>query len=49
MSQYIEARDKWKPDKVKFLIISESPPASGGYFYFEQELEQADSWRLWKC
>src|SRR5271157_5181754 len=36
MSQYIAARDKWKPEKVKFLIIGESPPASGGYFYFEQ-------------
>lgn len=36
MGQYISARDKWKPDAVKFLIIAESPPASGGYFYFPE-------------
>jgi hypothetical protein len=36
MSQYISARDRWKPNAVKFLIVGESPPASGGYFYFER-------------
>jgi hypothetical protein len=34
MSQYIFARDKWKPEKVTVLFIAESPPASGAYFYF---------------
>jgi hypothetical protein len=34
---YILARDKFKPDDgLKFLLIVESPPASGGYFYFER-------------
>jgi hypothetical protein len=35
MSQYISARDTWKPNTVEFLIVGESPPASGGYFYFK--------------
>jgi hypothetical protein len=37
MSKYILARDKFKPcGEVKFLLIAESPPASGGYFYFDK-------------
>lgn len=36
MSKYILERDKFKPENVKFLIIAESPPASGGYFYFDK-------------
>lgn len=36
MSQYISARDKYKPGKVKLLHIAESPPALGGYFYFPE-------------
>jgi len=37
MSQYILARNKFKPyEGVKFLLIAESPPASGGYFYFDR-------------
>ncbi len=36
MSEYILARNKFKPyERVKFLLIAESPPASGGYFYFD--------------
>jgi hypothetical protein len=36
MNEYILARAKFKPcDKVNFLLIAESPPASGGYFYFD--------------
>lgn len=35
MSRYFSARDKYKPDKIGILLIAESPPASGGYFYFE--------------
>jgi hypothetical protein len=37
---YIQARDKYKPSKVKYLLIAESPPASGGYFYFEETTGQ---------
>lgn len=37
MSAYILARDKFKPiNKVRFLLVAESPPASGGFFYFEK-------------
>jgi len=38
MSQvYVPARDKYKPcGKTRFLLIAESPPASGGYFYFHK-------------
>jgi hypothetical protein len=37
MSQYILARNKFKPyEGVKLLLIAESPPASGGYFYFDR-------------
>jgi len=37
MSQYILARNKSKPrGRVKLLLIAESPPASGGYFYFDR-------------
>jgi len=36
INQYIAARDKWKPEKVNVLIIAESPPAGGGYFYFNE-------------
>jgi hypothetical protein len=34
MNKYLSARDKWKPKELKILIICESPPASGAYFYF---------------
>jgi hypothetical protein len=40
MSQYISARDKWKLSTAKFLSVGESPSASGGYFYFERQLEK---------
>ena len=37
MSEYILVRNKFKPyERVKFLLIAESPPASGGYFYFDR-------------
>jgi hypothetical protein len=36
MDQYIFARDKWKPESVKILLVAESPPVSGGYFYYEE-------------
>ena len=28
------ARRKYRPDKIRFLLIAESPPSSGGFFYF---------------
>ncbi len=36
MNQYAEARDKYRPDRIGALFIAESPPSSGGYFYFEK-------------
>jgi hypothetical protein len=36
MDNYIVARDRFKPSgRIRFLLIAESPPASGGYFYFD--------------
>jgi hypothetical protein len=35
---YARARDRYKPDKVIVLFIAESPPSSGGYFYFSQTI-----------
>ena len=40
VQQYIEARDKYNPKllgkTIKFLLVGESPPKAGGYFYFEE-------------
>lgn len=38
MSQkYVLARDDFRPiNRIRFLLIAESPPASGGYFYFDK-------------
>ncbi len=33
---YRDAREAYKPERVRLLLIAESPPASGGYFYFEK-------------
>jgi hypothetical protein len=36
MDKYKEARLKYKPDKIKFLLVAESPPQNPErYFYFE--------------
>jgi hypothetical protein len=32
---YKAARDKYRPSSIDVLWIAESPPAGGGYFYFE--------------
>ena len=32
---YALARNKYRPKKVSLLLIAESPPSSGGYFYAE--------------
>jgi hypothetical protein len=36
--KYARARNKYKPNKVKTLLIAESPPSSGGYFYSEEAI-----------
>src|SRR2546422_6763606 len=33
--KYTASRNKYKPNKVNVLLIAESPPSSGGYFYSE--------------
>src|SRR5437016_3204672 len=33
--KYTAARNKYKPNRVNVLLIAESPPSSGGYFYSE--------------
>jgi hypothetical protein len=35
IQDYASARNKYRPDKVCLLLIAESPPSSGGYFYAE--------------
>jgi hypothetical protein len=35
MDKYAEASEKYKPDKIKYLIVAESPPKNpDNYFYF---------------
>lgn len=36
--QYSAARMKYKPKRIRILMIAESPPASGGFFYFERTI-----------
>jgi hypothetical protein len=31
-------RRKYRPRKVRFLLIAESPPSSGGFFYFRETI-----------
>ena len=33
-TDFNRARRKYRPRKVRFLLIAESPPSSGGFFYF---------------
>jgi hypothetical protein len=33
-ADFSRARRKYRPRKVRFLLIAESPPSSGGFFYF---------------
>jgi len=33
-TNFNRARRKYRPRRVKFLLIAESPPSSGGFFYF---------------
>ncbi len=34
MEEYSISRNRFKPSNVKLLFVAESPPYSGGYFYF---------------
>ncbi len=34
-ADFSRARRKYRPRRVRFLLIAESPPSSGGFFYFE--------------
>ena len=34
LTQFDRARRKYRPRRVRFLLIAESPPSSGGFFYF---------------
>ena len=34
LTQFSRARRKYRPRKITFLLIAESPPSSGGFFYF---------------
>ena len=33
-TDFNRARQKYRPHRVRFLLIAESPPSSGGFFYF---------------
>ena len=33
-TDFNRARRKYRPHRVRFLLIAESPPSSGGFFYF---------------
>jgi hypothetical protein len=37
-NSYATARNKYRPTKVNVLVIAESPPSSGGYFYTEKAI-----------
>src|SRR5262245_12148076 len=32
-SEYLDSRRRYEPNRVTFIIVAESPPASGLYFY----------------
>jgi len=36
--KYAVAREKYKPTRINTLLIAESPPSSGGYFYSEKTI-----------
>jgi hypothetical protein len=35
VADFSRYRRKYRPRKIRFLLIAESPPSSGGFFYFE--------------
>lgn len=36
--KYAKARNKYRPKRIRLLFIAESPPSSGGFFYFERTI-----------
>ncbi len=38
IEDYAQAREKYQPHKIKILFVAESPPSSGGYFYFSETI-----------
>ncbi len=34
--EYLVYRERYRPRRVKLLLVAESPPTSGSYFYFDQ-------------
>ncbi len=36
--RYRVAREAYRPERVRVLLIAESPPASGGFFYFPETI-----------
>ena len=34
LRDYAKSRGKYRPNRIRILLIAESPPSSGGYFYF---------------
>src|SRR5436309_13602745 len=43
--KYTVSRNKYKPNKVNVLLIAESPPSSGGYFYSETTIGKDHQFR----
>ena len=37
-NDYAKARNKYRPSRVNVLLVAESPPSSGGYFYAERAI-----------
>lgn len=51
---YARARRKYRPGKIRVLLVAESPPSSGGFFYFPTTIgkdhlfrETMKALRLW--
>lgn len=38
VADFNRSRRKYRPRKVRFLFIAESPPSSGGFFYFAKTI-----------
>ena len=37
-NQFDKARQRYRPSKIRLLMIAESPPSSGGFFYFPKTI-----------
>src|SRR5437016_13338949 len=37
-ADFNRARRKYRPHMIRFLLIAESPPSSGGFFYFRMTI-----------